>query len=77
MSRTENRLPDDRRVRDTCSIISDLARILKRPDLQERLVTDGATPAGDMSPEQLAGHVKAEIVKWGKAVRDSGAKADL
>jgi tripartite-type tricarboxylate transporter receptor subunit TctC len=58
-------------------INSDLARIVKLPDLQERLVRDGATPAGDMTPEQFAAHVKAEIAKWGKAVRDSGARADL
>jgi tripartite-type tricarboxylate transporter receptor subunit TctC len=67
------RMPKDVVVR----INSDLAGILKLPDLQGRLVKDGATPAGEMTPEQFGAHIKAEILKWGKAVRDSGAKADL
>ncbi len=67
------RMPKDVVMR----INSDLAAILKLPDLQARLVKDGATPAGEMSPEQFGAHIKSEIVKWGRAVRDSGAKADL
>ena len=29
-----------------------------------------------MSPPQLGGFIKSEITKWGKAVKDSGAKAE-
>jgi hypothetical protein len=30
-----------------------------------------------MSAEQFGAFIKSEIGKWGKAVKDSGAKADL
>jgi tripartite-type tricarboxylate transporter receptor subunit TctC len=58
-------------------INSDLANVVRSPDIKERLLNDGGMPAGDMSPEQFAALIKSEIAKWGKAVRDSGAKADL
>jgi len=56
---------------------ADLGKIVRMPDIQERMIKDGAMPAGDMSPEQFATHIQSEIAKWGKAVRDSGAKADF
>ena len=36
---------------------------------------DGADPLGN-KPGQAIGHIKGEIQQWGKAVRESGAKAD-
>ena len=33
------------------------------------------TPVGD-TREQFAAYIKSEIEKWGRAVRESGAKAD-
>lgn len=57
-------------------INGDLGRVVKMADIQERLINEGAVPAGNMTPEQFAAHVKAEITKWGKAIKDSGAKAD-
>jgi len=56
---------------------TDLGKILKLAELQERLVKDGAMPAGEMTPDQFAAHIQREVVKWGRAVKDSGAKADL
>ena len=58
-------------------INADLSNVVNSPDLKNRLVTDGATPAGEMSADQFGAFIKSEIGKWGKAVRDSGAKADL
>jgi tripartite-type tricarboxylate transporter receptor subunit TctC len=58
-------------------INADLAGVVKAPDIRERLSNDGGIPAGELSPEQFAALIKSEIAKWGKAVRDSGAKADL
>ena len=46
---------------------------LKQPDVVERLARDGAAPVGN-TPEQTARYVDQEIVKWGKAVKASGAK---
>ena len=61
----------------TARINSDLAKVVKTPDLPERLTKDGAIPAGDLTPDEFAAFIKAEMAKWGKAVKDSGAKADL
>jgi tripartite-type tricarboxylate transporter receptor subunit TctC len=49
------------------------ARALKQPDVIERLARDGAEPIGN-TPEQTAHYIDEEIVKWGKAVKASGAK---
>jgi tripartite-type tricarboxylate transporter receptor subunit TctC len=53
----------------------EVVRILKTPDVKERLLAQGAEPVGN-SPEQFAGHIKAEIVKWRKVVEVSGAQVD-
>jgi tripartite-type tricarboxylate transporter receptor subunit TctC len=51
------------------------AKALKQPDVVERLARDGADPVGN-TPQQTARYITAEIDKWGKAVKASGAKAD-
>jgi tripartite-type tricarboxylate transporter receptor subunit TctC len=54
---------------------ADLVKVLKQPDVQQRFAAEGgdATPN---TPEQFAAFIRNEIVKWGKAVRESGAKVD-
>ncbi len=54
---------------------AEMIKILNEPDVKERLATLAFTPVGD-SRAQFAAFIKAEIAKWGKAIRDSGAKAD-
>ena len=54
---------------------AEMIRIINDPEVKERLATLAFTPVGD-SRAQFAAFIKAEIAKWGKAVRDSGAKAD-
>ena len=50
-------------------------KALKQPDVQQRFDAEGgdATPN---TPEQFAAFIKAEIAKWNKAVRESGAKVE-
>ena len=50
-------------------------RILKLPDVNERLAEQGAQPVGD-SPQHFAEHIRKETAKWAKVVKASGAKAD-
>lgn len=50
-------------------------RALQSTDLRERLEANGFDAVGG-SLEQTAEYVKAEIVKWGKVVRETGAKPD-
>ena len=54
---------------------AEMVKILNQPDVKERLSTLAFTPVGD-SRAQFAAYIKSEIAKWGKAVRESGAKAD-
>ena len=50
-------------------------RALRMPELAKRLSDEGADPAGG-TPEQFAALIKDEIPRWGKVVRESGAKVD-
>jgi tripartite-type tricarboxylate transporter receptor subunit TctC len=54
---------------------AEMVKIINEPDVKERLATLAFTPVGD-SRAQFAAFIKSEIAKWGKAVKDSGAKAD-
>jgi len=56
-------------------INSEVQRILELPDVKERLLRDGADPLGG-TPEQLAETMRANMVKWAQAVKESGAKVD-
>jgi tripartite-type tricarboxylate transporter receptor subunit TctC len=60
-------------VRDRIS--GDLQRALAQRDLQERLEAQGAEAAPGKSAE-FGAFLEREVASWGKAVRDSGAKAD-
>jgi tripartite-type tricarboxylate transporter receptor subunit TctC len=52
-----------------------IVKMLKEPDVLERLNTLAFSPVGD-SRAQFAAFIKSEIAKWGKAVKESGAKAE-
>lgn len=49
--------------------------ILALPDVRERFLALGAEPAPG-TPDEFAAYLRAEIAKWGRAVKDSGAKVD-
>ena len=52
-----------------------VAEALKQPEVREKLSAQGAEPVGN-TPEEFARFIEAETEKWGKVVRDSGAKID-
>jgi tripartite-type tricarboxylate transporter receptor subunit TctC len=56
-------------------INAETARVLALPDVKEKLATLGLDP-NPGTPEQLATLVQAEMVKWAKVVKESGAKPD-
>ena len=52
-----------------------MVRILKLPDVRERLTTLGFEPVGS-TPDELAAKIKSETEKWGKVVREANIKID-
>ena len=65
----------DRLRKQEMALNAEMVKIINQPDVQERLATLAFTPVGD-SRAQFAAYIKSEIAKWGKAVKDSGAKVD-
>ena len=56
---------------------AEINRHLKASDLVQRLAQSSYDPAGDKnSPEQFTDFVRAEITKFAKLVKESGAKVD-
>jgi tripartite-type tricarboxylate transporter receptor subunit TctC len=53
----------------------ELVRILKTPDIRERLEQDGAEPA-PTTPEEFAAFIKSEIAKWAKVVQAAHIRID-
>lgn len=56
-------------------INAEFNKALKQPELSKRLSDEGADIAGG-TPEQFAALIKDDIPRWGKVVRESGAKVD-
>ena len=54
---------------------AEVASLLKQRDVKEKLTTLGFELQHN-SPEEFAQLIRSDIVKWGKVVRDSGAKID-
>jgi tripartite-type tricarboxylate transporter receptor subunit TctC len=51
-----------------------IARLLKTPEMTERLLADGADPVGS-TPDEFAAYIRAETAKWAKVVKASGMQA--
>ncbi len=49
--------------------------IIVQPETRERLTALGFDPVAN-SPEQFTEYVRAEVTKWGKVIKESGAKVD-
>jgi tripartite-type tricarboxylate transporter receptor subunit TctC len=53
----------------------DLNKALKAKDMEEKLATDGVSPAGG-TPEQFGAIIKRDIDTWRKVVQMAGVKAE-
>ena len=56
-------------------INAEFAKVINSPEVRDFFATQGATPMTS-TPEQFAAHMRADIAKLGKVVKESGAKAD-
>lgn len=54
---------------------AEVVRIIAQSGINERFVSLGAELVSS-TPEDFGAYIKSEIAKWGKVIRDSGAKAD-
>ena len=54
---------------------AETVKALKRQDVKERLDAVGLIPVGT-TPDQFGAHIRSEIAKWAKAVKESGARAE-
>lgn len=54
---------------------AELMAAINSPSVKEKYLLMGAQPVGN-TPVQFANFIKAEITKWTKVVKDSGAKVD-
>lgn len=62
--------------RDVVNRISaDIAKIMKMPDVRERLAGMAAEPVGS-TPEQFSVFLKAETATWAKVIKDGGITAE-
>jgi tripartite-type tricarboxylate transporter receptor subunit TctC len=53
----------------------EFVKVLKRPDVHERIVSDGSEPAGT-TPEEFRQFMLADLAKVARLVKESGAKLD-
>jgi len=53
----------------------ELVRVLALPDVRERIVHDGSEPVGN-EPQAFRDFMTADLNKWAKLVKESGAKLD-
>jgi tripartite-type tricarboxylate transporter receptor subunit TctC len=55
---------------------ADIAAALAHPEVAQALGRVGLESVAPNTPEEFAEFIRREIVRWGEAVRISGARAD-
>lgn len=54
---------------------AEVVKVLNAADVRERFASLGVEPISS-TPEETAAYVKAELARWSKVVKDSGARVD-
>jgi tripartite-type tricarboxylate transporter receptor subunit TctC len=54
---------------------AEVLRILAMPDVRERFLALGVEPLGS-TPDEFGAHIRAQMEKWAKVVKDAGVKAE-
>jgi len=53
----------------------EIVRILQTQEMKDRLSADGSEPVGT-TPEQFGAHIRSEVAKWSKVVKEAGIRAE-
>ena len=59
----------------TAKLNAELNKILRDPDVKQKFADQGVNPAGG-PPERFSEHLRTQIEKWGRVVKESGAKVE-
>jgi tripartite-type tricarboxylate transporter receptor subunit TctC len=57
------------------SLHGEVRKILSQSEMRDRIIADGAQPVGS-TPEEFRQFMRADLAKWAKVVKESGAKFD-
>ena len=57
-------------------INAEVNRLLKQPEIVQRLSGSSYDAAASNTPEQYSEYIRLEIAKWAKVVKESGARVD-
>jgi tripartite-type tricarboxylate transporter receptor subunit TctC len=50
-----------------------MVKLLKSPEVRDRLIADGTDPA-PTTPEEFGAYIKSETEKWTKVIKAAGIK---
>jgi len=53
----------------------EVVKALNSPDVREKLVAMGSDPVGS-TPEEFYAHIKVELERWGKVIRDNNIRSE-
>ena len=53
----------------------EMVRVLAIADVKDKMISAGIEPVGN-TPAQALAYIKADLVKWGKVIKDTGMKAE-
>ena len=56
-------------------MLAESVKLVKQPDMRERLIASGIDPAGS-TQDEFAAYVRSEVDKWARVIKATGAKPD-
>jgi tripartite-type tricarboxylate transporter receptor subunit TctC len=54
---------------------TEVARILRTPEVKQRLTALGAEPVGN-TPDEFGAFIKAEMARWGKIIKEKNIRSE-